>query len=341
MTRRTRVLVCEDSPTYAAALRRTLEHAGDIDVVGVHQSAESALAALRACEPDVVTMDLALPGLGGIEAVEEIMSARPTPIVVLSGLVGNGTAAAAALAAGALDAVAKEDLDLRNPAGREAEAFRRRVKMLAGVRVIRHPRARLRRYEPQAVQLVGGTHVAICASTGGPQALVRVLGALPEGYPLPVLVVQHMTEGFTEGLVRWLRRTLPMPVALASDRVRAESGVWVAPEGAHLVLRGDGRLGLDDVTPGTPHKPSGDVLFRSLARHAGAGAVAVVLSGMGVDGAAGVAEVKAAGGSTVAQDEGTSAIYGMPRAAAEHGARHVLPVEEIGPALASLARVRA
>jgi two-component system chemotaxis response regulator CheB len=179
--------------------------------------------------------------------------------------------------------------------------------------------------------------VGICASTGGPQALRAVLSALPADYPLPILVVQHIAAGFTEGLVRWLSDIVTLPVRLASAGIPATPGVWVACEGTHLVLDQRRCLQLDPRTAVGAHRPSGDVLLFSLAEHAADGAVAVILSGMGSDGADGLAAVGAAGGVTIAQDEATSAIYGMPRAAAERGAGIVLPLDSIGPALSRLA----
>jgi two-component system chemotaxis response regulator CheB len=338
---RTRVLICEDSRTYAAALARTLEHGGEIDVVGVRTTAEAAIADLAQLEPDLITMDIELPGISGLEAVEQIMSMRPTPILVLSGRVGNdGAAAAAALAAGALEAIGKDDLPLRDPAGPAAAAFRRRVLLLSRARVIRHPRARLGARPPVTAPadraVSAGAAIGICASTGGPQALAALLAAVPAAYPIPILVVQHITAGFTEGLVKWLGGSLPLPVRLPEHGDRLEAGVTVAPDGADLILRRDGTLALDRTSPAGLHRPSADVLLRSLADAAGTSAVAVVLTGMGRDGAEGLAAVRQAGGLTIAQDEATSAVYGMPKEAAKRGAELILPLEQIAGALAAL-----
>jgi chemotaxis response regulator CheB len=145
-----------------------------------------------------------------------------------------------------------------------------------------------------------------------------------------------MTAGFTQSLVRWLDEVIDLPVRLAAADIPATAGVWIARDGSHLVLDAHRRLRLDTLTDAGVHRPSGDVLLRSLAEHEGACAVAVILSGMGSDGAAGLAAVAAAGGETIAQDEATSAIYGMPKAAAEQGAKLVLPLDRIGPALGRL-----
>ncbi len=331
-----RVLVCEDSSAYATALTRALEHGHEIEVVGVCATAEAAIEAVPRLDPDLVTMDLGLPGLSGLDAVEQIMGVRPVPILVISSAFSSrqSPTVAEALAAGALDAIPKDDLDLRDPGGVAGAALRSRVKLLSGARVIRHPRARLPRRSALRGDGRRGRVVGVCASTGGPAALAVVLGRLPRDYQLPVLVVQHMSGGFVAGFARWLEDELALPVRLPRGGERLERGVWVAPDGAHLVVD-RGRLALDADRAGGGHRPSGDVLLASVARWAGADAVGVVLTGMGRDGAAGLAEVKAAGGLTIAQDEATSAVYGMPRAAAP-SADLVLPLEEIGKQLASL-----
>jgi two-component system chemotaxis response regulator CheB len=337
-----RVLVCDDSRTYSAALVRALEHGNDIDVVGVCATAEAALAALPQLDPDLVTMDIELPGMSGIEAVEQIMGVSPRPILVISSTVTEGerSTASAALAAGALDVLGKDDLDLTRPDGTSASALRRRVKLLSGARVIRHPRARLARSTPRAsrsLRLAAG--VGVCASTGGPQAIAAVLRGLPADYAVPILVVQHMTVGFTAGFASWLDGELPLPVALAREGDQLARGVWVAPEGAHLFLASDSTFALDRKTAEL-HRPSGDVLLRSLAETLGQGAAGVVLTGMGRDGAEGLAAIRAAGGLTIAQDEASSAIFGMPAAAAE-SAELVLAPPAIAERLATLRPHRA
>ena len=303
-------------------------------------TAEAAIAALPGALPDLVTMDLELPGMSGLEAVEQIMSSSPVPILVISSFAGRGSfKAAAALAAGALEVVAKDDLDLRDPMSPAAAAFRRRVQVLAGARVIKHPRAQLRPAGSASLPPIRSRAVVaigIVASTGGPQALLTVLAALPGDFRVPLLVVQHIAAGFTEGLAIWLDEAAPLSVQLARAGDPLGPGVWIAPDGAHLFMRPDRTLMLDRHTEVGLHRPSGDVLLSSLADFAGAAAVGVILSGMGTDGAAGVDAIRAAGGVTIAQDEESSAIYGMPRAAAEHGVELVLPITEIAPTLLEL-----
>jgi two-component system chemotaxis response regulator CheB len=320
-------------------LERALAHGGDVEVVGVCTTAEEAIAALPSLRPDLLTLDIELPGMSGLEAIEQVMAGQPLPILVISAHTTRGSeTAAAALAAGALETVPKDDLDLVDPDGGSAASLRERVKLLSRARVIRHPRARLngsgKRARPEAAAGRASV-IALCASTGGPQALSSVLGSLPAEFPLPILVVQHIAAGFTEGLARWLDASVPPPVRVAEDGAHATAGVWIAPEDAHLLLGPRGRLSLEHETIVGYHRPSADVLLHSLAEQVGAEAVGVVLTGMGKDGAEGVEKLRRAGGLAIAQDEASSAIYGMPKAAAERGAQS-LPLAEIPAALMAL-----
>jgi two-component system chemotaxis response regulator CheB len=282
-------------------------------------------------------MDLELPGMSGVDAIEQIMSVFPMPILVLSGHVEHRSQNALhALAAGALDAMPKADFDLADPDGAAAQALRRRVKVLSGVRVIRHPRARLNQRPAQASWTRNASIIGICASTGGPQALAAMLAGIPATFPIPILVVQHICAGFVEGFAHWLDTEVPLRVQQAIPGERPEPGVWIAPEGGHLIVDGSGRFALDTTTSAGLHRPSGDMMLQSLAATAGRDAVAVVLTGMGRDGAEGLAEVRRAGGLTIAQDEATSAIFGMPKAAAESGSELVLALDDIAPHLRAL-----
>jgi two-component system chemotaxis response regulator CheB len=338
-----RILVCEDSATYALGLKRFLETGGDMEVVAVCETGEEALEAVPRLAPDLVTMDLDLPGMGGIRAVEQIMRSHAVPILVLSGRVRRGSSGAAeALSAGALEALPKSHVHIDDPAGPAAVALRFRFKRLAAARVST-PNGAAPAPPPSpsfvAPRRTGVSVIGICASTGGPRALETVLAGLPATFPVPLLVVQHMTVGFTEGLASWLDRRIPLSVALAGGDHTLTPGVWIAPDGAHLKLEAGMTLTLDADTADGHHRPSGDLLFASMAAAAGEGAVGVVLTGMGRDGARGVEAVRRAGGRAIAQDEETSAIFGMPRAAAEAGADIVLPIGAIAGALERLAGV--
>jgi two-component system, chemotaxis family, protein-glutamate methylesterase/glutaminase len=338
-----RVLICENCPTYAAGLSALLARDPEIDVVGVCSSAEETIARLARLDPQphLVTMDLELPGMSGGEAIEQIMSAQPLPILVLTDGVHNGSRTALmSLGAGALEVASKDALDLRDPDGAQANAFRRRIKLLSSVPVLNHPRARLRHRKA-----AGADHgsdraavIGICASAGGPRALAAVLSEIPHTFAIPILVVQHMAGGLTEGFARWLDDQVALPVRLAPAGPIGR-GIWVAPEGAHLVLDRVHRLASAAGEEGELHRPSGDALLGSLAASAGLAGVAVVLTGMGHDGAGGLRQVGRAGGLTIAQDQASSVVFGMPKAAAEAGAELVLAPVEIGRRLGVLRAV--
>jgi two-component system chemotaxis response regulator CheB len=335
-----RIVLCEDSRTYATALTRALEHDGSLSVVGVFPTAERALEELPRLKPDLVTMDLELPGMSGLDAVEQIMASTPTPVVVISAHTESRSATAdAALAAGAVATIPKSEVDVLDPAGLTAIGLRRRLARLSTATVVRHPIARLARAhahaEPTARRRLAA--VGIVASTGGPKAVERLLRSLPGSFPVPVLVVQHIAASFTDSLVRTLDRSTDLPVALAQDGMRLARGVWVAPAGANLELRPGRRLAL---VPGgdEPHCPSGDALLSSLARMLGSEAVGVVLTGMGRDGAAGVQELVAAGGLAIAEKPASAVVDGMPRAALRSGAAIGLEPSEIGRLLVRMHR---
>jgi two-component system, chemotaxis family, protein-glutamate methylesterase/glutaminase len=321
-----RVLICEGSRGFAVRLRRVLEHDGDISVAAVCATAKEAVDALPVVQPDVVTMDL--PGTGGLAAIEEIMSDRPLPILAIHADCGGETAAAA-LAAGALDAIGRDDLDVADPAAAAAAAFRQRVRLLSHMHVIRHPRARLRSMPTPQSPGRPASVIGMCGSTGGPYVLARLLRDLPADYAIPILVVQHISAGFTDGLARWLDQSVRLPVGIAADGAPPTAGAWIAPEGAHLKLAPTGRLFLDRRTVAGQYRPSGDVLFESIAAVTGKTGVAIVLSGMGSDGASGAAAVRRRGGLAIAQDRESSAIYGMPQAAISCGTDLVLSPGEI------------
>jgi two-component system chemotaxis response regulator CheB len=310
-------------------LVRLLEAEGDIRVAATATDAASALKEIRRHEPQAVVMDLALPPDGGQGAIEEIMSEAPTPILALSDLVADPSATAVirALQAGAVEALPKP-VHWTEEQGPE---LRRQVRRVSGVPVIRRRRPGSRpggRRRPAPAE-ARGTIVALAASTGGPPALATVLREIGE-IEAPVLIVQHIHTSFAPGFAAWLAGASGCDVSLAThdDPVRPRH-VYVAPGGLHMRLTADRRLDLSE-EPASLHRPSADVLFESVAEHAGARAVGVLLTGMGADGANGLLAIRNAGGLTIAQDESTSAVYGMPRAASRLGAAElVLPLPEI------------
>ncbi|HWH96721.1 MAG TPA: chemotaxis protein CheB [Baekduia sp.] len=338
-----RIIICDDSPAYAEALAAYLEHDPVLEVAGTFARPESLLAQVERLAPDLVIVDLDLPGAGALRAIEGIMRSRPLPILVLNAQETGSAQAAAALAAGALETAAKSSLSLSEPADVWATASRSRIKRLASAQV-RHatPARRAGEHGPRMLAPDRQVQaVAIGTSTGGPPALTSVLADLPTDFPIPVLVVQHIAPGFTAGLVEWLDDRVALPVRFATAQAVARPGIWFAPDHVHLGVEAGLRFCLDATTRRGRHRPSVDMLFDSLAEVVGDGAVGVVLTGMGRDGAEGVAAIRSAGGLVIAQDEPTSAVFGMPRAAIEAGADLVLPLDDIGPALRTLQVARA
>ena len=311
----------------------------ELDVIGVCASGEDALQAVRRTEPDLVVIDLELPGMGGLRAIEEIVRLRPVPVVVLSAHVGRGSPnVAASLAAGAVEALPKSQLRVDEPDGAAAVALRHRLRRLARARV--GNRGAMRATPPQTPRIRPAPRpgvIGICASTGGPSALATILADLPASFPLPVLVAQHMADGFIDSLVSWLDERVPLPVAVVRRNMRLTRGIWFAPDDGHLVLLPPMQVAVQRDADTDVLTPSADVLLASMADALGASAVGVVLTGMGRDGGQGVSAITRAGGCVIAQDEETSIVFGMPRTAIERGATAVLPLERIAAALRQLA----
>ena len=337
----TRVLVCDESPAYAKSLARFLGASGELQIACVCSTGEAAVDAIARLTADLVTIDLELQGIGSIRTIQEIMRARAVPIIVLSDHAGRGSERAAeAIAAGAVEVLPKALVRLDDPHGPPAVALRHRLRRLA--------RNAARTANPPSDPASGircrrarATVVGICASAGGPAALELILAALPASFPLPILVVQHITAGFIGGLVHRLGLRAALPVRIAADGQVLTPGIWFPPDDAHLVLEPMRHLRLDRETVVGAHRPSADVMLESMASAAGAGAVGVVLTGMGRDGALGVKAIRRCGGSVIAQDEETSAVFGMPRAAVEAGAEIVLPLARIADALSRLTTAEA
>jgi len=328
-----RILIAEDTRLFTQALKDVLEEDRGIVVCGMACNGQEAVSKAKELKPDLIIMDINMPVMSGMEAIEEIMATNPTPILVVTANASQRVLFQA-LEHGALDLVLKQKVW---PSGEKEQAeFREKVRLLSDVRVIRHVAAKLTRIkEGKGISTVAKYAVAIAGSTGGPQALHRLLSALPADFPAPVLVVQHMAYGFSHGLVNWLDGECPLEVRIASHGDPVEPGrVLLAPDGVHMKVGKGGAVVLDSSEPVSGQRPSATVLFSSLAKAFGTHAVGVVITGMGKDGAEGLRDIYDVGGITIAQDEKSSLVYGMPKAAAELGVvQSILALDEIPQAL--------
>lgn len=340
-----RALVADDSETARALLSGILSADPGIEVVGEAKDGLEALALARRLRPDVITMDIQMPGLSGFEATERMIRESPIPIVIVSGLdVRDVAYSLEALRAGALALLPKPGSPGTGTFAEQSGHFVATVKAMAQVRLVR------RRAEPQKQKVpplapparprraVRPRAVGMVASTGGPAALHRILGALPADFPLPILVVQHIAIGFSEGLASWLDSASPLSVQVARDGEPLRPGrVYVAPDNRHLGIGPDRRILLSDAPPVAGFRPSGTFLFETMARVFGPASLGVVLTGMGRDGADGLRLVRQAGGTVLAQDEATSDVFGMPAEVIREGiADHVLPLHSIATQLTNL-----
>jgi two-component system chemotaxis response regulator CheB len=345
-----RVLVVEDSPVVREFLLHVLGSDPEIEVVGTAETGEEALEAVERMRPDIITMDVHMPRMDGFETTRRIMETRPTPIVIVSGTldVAETTSVFRAIEAGAL-AVMPRPSGIDHPEHqRSAADFAQTIKLMAEVKVVRrwrHPRPE--QTPPMAspcAEVQPGTAptetrlIAIGASTGGPPVLRVILSGLPKDFAPPVLIVQHIATGFTQGFAEWLAQSSSLPVQLSVHGQQVVPGrVYVAPDGFHMTAAGDGRVWLNTDEPENGLRPSVSCLFRSVAKAYGQSAIGVLLTGMGKDGAWELKLMKDQGAVTIAQDNETSVVHGMPGEAIRlGGATYVLPPEKISRVLTSL-----
>ena len=348
---RIRILVVEDSPVIRDFLTHILNLVPDLEVVGVAHNGEDALKLVREHRPDVITMDIHMPGMNGFETTLRIMETQATPIVIVSGSssVTEAVTAFHALKVGAL-AVMPRPYGFGHPQFTSStNQLAETLRLMAGVKVVRRwPVDQIGAREPMPLPAVPAgvdvsigadvRMVAIGASTGGPAAIATIMSALPKNLPCPVLVVQHICDGFVQGFVEWLSQVSGLPVHLATHGALPLPGhVYVAPDGFHMGVNAARSIVLDAAPPADGLRPSVAYLFRSLAVVFGKQALAILLTGMGTDGAKELKLIRDAGGVTVAQNQASSIVHGMPGEAIRLGAaKHVFAPEAIAELLCGL-----
>ncbi len=363
-----RVLIVEDSPVMCKLLTETLNSDPNIIIVGVAHNGKEAVEVVPQLKPDIITMDIHMPIMDGFEATKQIMAYSPTPILIVSTSIFKVEMDKVfkAISYGALDVVNKGDIELLGD-GESAKMLIDKIKFLSKIKVIHHPLAKLERTKPEgrmpvdtAVPLeieeeapvvqeapisvekvkrpTAGRVVGVVASTGGPPALLKVLKKFPKNLPCSILIVQHITSGFVEGLVEWLNEECRIEIKVAADSEEIKPGiVYIAPCDMQMRVTKGGVIQLTDDPPLNGHRPSGDVLLESIAKEYKDKAIGVILTGMGRDGATGIAAIKDAGGKTIAQDEETSVVFGMPKVAIDmNAAQKILPINKIALEIARL-----
>lgn len=335
--RKVRILVVDDSAFVRQALTRMLSGEPDIEVVGQAVDGRDGLEKVRSLRPDVVTMDVQMPRMGGLEALAELMAENPLPVLLLSSQTREGAdVTLRGLELGALDFVDKSRVQGNMNLLNLAEELKAKIRAIAGVHVPR--RAAEGRALPVLPRKTRADVVAIATSTGGPPALQAILPRLPRALPSAVLIVQHMPVGFTRSLAERLAARSELPVREAEEGDTVEPGVvLVAPAGKHTKVRRRGTLVkvvLDDEPKHALHRPAADVLMATVARVYGSRALGVVLTGMGSDGTEGLRAIREHGGRTLAEAEESCVIYGMPKSAVEAGVvDESVPLERMAEAI--------
>ena len=345
-----KVLLVDDSPLALVVLQRMLATSPDIEVVGTASNGRDALELIPTLQPSLICTDYHMPKMNGLELTQQVMARFPRPILVVSTVVGESEPDRifSLLQAGAVDVFPKPRLGTETDALTAAQ-FVKKVKIAASVIVTgrmpqgeRHPAAPVPA-SPFRAPILGGRApqiVAIGASTGGPPALQTILSQLPGSFSLPILCVQHISVGFLQGLISWLAAQCKLKIQIArSGEIPQPGNVYFAPENSHLIVDPRGRLQPSSAPPIDGHRPSVTAMFRKVAEYYGDAAIGVLLTGMGHDGGEGMQALATAGALTIAQDEASCVVFGMPGDAVERGAaRAVLPLKDIASALMEAAK---
>lgn len=340
------ILVVDDSQLVRNILREIFQSDPDLHVIGEAVNGKEAVRMTRDLKPDIITMDIQMPEMDGFEATEQIMAYTPTPILVFSSAIDKSEQYTSykAISLGALDNMSKPDIT-QEGFDLIAETLVKKVKMLSNIKVIPHIRAKLKStgLEPKAEEKkftgkkvvpenLKFRLVAVGASTGGPQALAKICSALPHGFPVGIVIVQHISRGFIDSFVEWLGTQTSLKVKVAEHGESVNGGtIYFAPDDVQMEVTAKNTILLDkDLPRWGEFKPSVNQLFKSVGKNLGDRALGVILTGMGEDGVRGMEEMYRSGSYTIAQDRETSLIFGMPRAAIESRCIHtVLPLDKI------------
>jgi len=344
-----KVLIVDDSKVVQELMEHILTSDPDISIVGIASSGHEAIKLTREKRPDIITMDFHMPDMDGSDATRSIMETTPTPIIIVSGSMGTTdiTRSFELIEAGALAVVLR-------PPGTQHPGFNnarreliQTIKLMSEVKVVRHYH-RKHKVPVKSASVIPAANginrdlklVAIGASTGGPAALQKILTGLPKEFPLPIVIVQHISPGFLTGFVQWLSTSSGIALQIASDGEKIKAGTaYMAPDGFHMGVQQGLVIMLSTLPPENGLKPSVGHLFRSVAQVVGKNAIGVLLTGMGKDGAAELKEMRDKGAITIAQDEESSVIFGMPGEAFKIGAAgHVLPLDRIVEFLTELVK---
>ncbi|MEM8614739.1 MAG: chemotaxis-specific protein-glutamate methyltransferase CheB [Cyanobacteria bacterium P01_H01_bin.105] len=340
-----RVLVVEDSPVALAILKKILNSSPDIEIVGTAKTGLEGLALIPDIQPDVICTDFFMPHMNGLEFTSEVMLRYPRPILVVSASVQEEEDTHRIfqlLEAGAVDILPKPKAGLDTANMLLKQALINKIKVLSGVKVFKKKQRKTSSHQQisanyqvtSSVKLSSRPKIlAVGSSTGGPLALQSVLTSFPPDFPLPIVCVQHISLGFLQGLIDWLAESCSLSIQIASVGERPKPGnVYFPPERQHLEINHQGRFSHSQLPPIDGHCPSVTTLFESIAQFYGRRTIGILLTGMGRDGADGMKAITDAGGLTIAQDEATSVVFGMPKEAISLGAaHHILPIQSIGP----------
>jgi two-component system, chemotaxis family, protein-glutamate methylesterase/glutaminase len=349
------VLIIDDLKSARDMIRDILRSDPHIHICGMAGDGNDAVNMVKKLHPHLIILDSHLKQTSGYEVAEKIMQVRPTPIIMVttaSDALVNGPDRM--FGCGVLDVIKKGDLYRWRTRPDVAAGFIRKIKLLSKVNRVSIKKhcekveTRLKTADSikkDSVKVNTSRQdenriIAIVSSTGGPNALFKVLRDLPAGFPIPILIVQHMSPGFIHGLAEWLNHEDHIRVRVAENKGALLPGeALLGPDNAHLTVGENHRIKLVDTPPVGGHRPSGNTLLKSIGEHYGKHALGIILTGMGSDGAQGMATLKAAGGKTIAQDQNTSVIFGMPKAAINLGAVDlVLPLSKIAPEIARFAK---